>query len=175
MLHDTGQTPRMQRLHEQCTDPADGRRNVGMHDPRGVGRCEQAQVVADFNERSPCRDTGLGTTEQSPESSLQFVSNHPEVGLKSRGHHRCGTNLAAFIMSIIGRGKTISGFLRSSPSTMNVAASDASMMNGIGKVFTSVIGVRTNPGDTVTTSTPVPRKSHRSDSSRLSCAALLGP
>ena len=86
-----------------------------------------------------------------------------------------GTKRASFIETAIGIGKTMSFFSLYKPLTMIFAARSALMMNGIGKVFTSVIGVFTKPGETVCTLTFVFTKSVRKDSRKLICAALLGP
>ena len=61
------------------------------------------------------------------------------------------------------------------PSTMARAASSGETMNGIGKVFRSVIGVLTNPGATVWTTMPRGPRLPRSDSNRLSSAAFVAP
>ena len=78
------------------------------------------------------------------------------IAMVSAAQARTGTSRAAFISAAIGRGKTISVRRRSIPSAMARAASSASMMNGIGKSFDSVISVRTKPGQTVVTRTPCP-------------------
>ena len=86
-----------------------------------------------------------------------------------------GTKRASFIEIAIGIGKTISVRFFSIPFTIILAARSALIIKGIGNVFTSVIGVFTKPGDTVTILTLVLTKSVLIDSKKLICAALLGP
>ncbi len=90
-------------------------------------------------------------------------------------HGLTGTSRVAFISSIIGSGKTISAFSRAMPSAIRRAASSASSMNGMRKVFASVSPLRTKAGQTVIAVMPSGIRSMRSDSSRWISAALVAP
>ena len=90
-------------------------------------------------------------------------------------HARTGTSRAAFINSIMGNGKTISALSFAIPSAIARAAASGEIMNGIGKVFRSVIGVLTKPGrDGLDDDAARPRLP-RSDSNRFSSAAFVAP